>query len=123
MNLNQVTLPASDLTQSIAFYKQLGLQLIVDLSPRYARLLCPEGGSTLSLHHHTEMIHPGITLYFETESLDTEFQRLTSEGIVFNLPPTNQSWGWREAHLKDPDGHNLILFWGGENRINPPWRI
>jgi len=25
--------------------------------------------------------------------------------------------------LKDLDGNQLILFYGGENRLNPPWRI
>jgi catechol 2,3-dioxygenase-like lactoylglutathione lyase family enzyme len=123
MNLNQVTLPAKDLNVSIAFYETLGLQLIVDAKPRYARLLCPEGKSTLSLHLQTENIYPSITLYFETAELDAEYERLQAEGITFNLPPTAQTWGWREAHLEDPDGHKLILFWAGEYRINPPWRI
>jgi len=123
MNLNQVTLPAKDLSRSIAFYEKLGLQLIVDSPPRYARFLCPTGDSTLSLHLVEEEIKPGITLYFETEQLDETYEKLVAEGVLFDLPPTNQRWGWREAHLQDPDGNKLILFWAGEYRKNPPWRI
>ncbi|MEM7380928.1 MAG: VOC family protein, partial [Bacteroidota bacterium] len=37
--------------------------------------------------------------------------------------PRDQSWLWREARLKDPDGNTLILYHAGENRKNPPWRI
>jgi catechol 2,3-dioxygenase-like lactoylglutathione lyase family enzyme len=35
MNLNQVTLPALDVAPAVAFYRQLGLRLIVDALPRY----------------------------------------------------------------------------------------
>jgi hypothetical protein len=30
---------------------------------------------------------------------------------------------WKETQLKDVDGNQLILFYGGENRLNPTWRI
>lgn len=45
LRLNQVTLPTSNLARSIAFYRGLGLRLIVrDDSVGYARLLLPDGG-------------------------------------------------------------------------------
>jgi hypothetical protein len=37
--------------------------------------------------------------------------------------PNNKSWLWREARLKDPDNNQLILYYAGINRQNPPWRI
>jgi catechol 2,3-dioxygenase-like lactoylglutathione lyase family enzyme len=37
MNLNQITIPSLDLEKSVAFYKTLGLHLIVDALPSYAR--------------------------------------------------------------------------------------
>ncbi|WP_370240207.1 VOC family protein, partial [Marisediminitalea sp.] len=42
MNLNQVTLPVTNMPESVAFYLKLGFTLIVD-TPQYARFSCPEG--------------------------------------------------------------------------------
>lgn len=41
----------------------------------------------------------------------------------FDQEPVDQRWLWREARLKDVDGNQLILFYAGKNRLNPPWRI
>jgi len=49
MNLNQVTLHSSDIARSIEFYRRLGLKLIVEALPRYARFECPDGDSTFSV--------------------------------------------------------------------------
>ena len=43
MNLNQVSLPAIDLAESVAFYERLGLTLIV-ITEAYGRLELPDGG-------------------------------------------------------------------------------
>ena len=37
--------------------------------------------------------------------------------------PTDQHWLWREAILHDPSGNKIKLYWAGENRLNPPWRV
>ncbi len=124
MNLNQITLPSRDLNRAVKFYQTLGLTLIVDSIPRYARLLCPDGNSTLSLHFQEELPKgSGIVIYFEDKDLDTTVSTLQEKGVEFEHLPVDQTWLWREAKLKDPDGNQLILFYGGENRINPPWRI
>ncbi|MCV9388128.1 VOC family protein [Reichenbachiella ulvae] len=124
MNLNQVTLPSIDPENSVRFYQLLGLRLIVDALPRYARMECPDGASTLSIHLVEKLPQGELpTLYFETERLDEEYQRLKEAKVNFDLAPTDQSWLWREARLKDPDGNPLILFFAGKNRKNPPWRV
>lgn len=64
-----------------------------------------------------------IVLYFECENLDEEVARLRSLGLIFDQDPTDQSWLWREAYLKDPNGNLICLFLAGDNRKNPPWRI
>ncbi|WP_420400940.1 VOC family protein [Flagellimonas sp.] len=124
MNLNQITVPSLDLSKSVPFYKTLGLKLIVEALPHYARFECPDGNSTFSIHQ-TEQLPSGdgIYVYFECEDLDTYVNGLIQKGIAFDSKPTDQRWLWREARLKDPDGNQLILFYGGENRLNPPWRI
>lgn len=124
MNLNQITIPSLDLEKSIPFYEKLGLNLIVKSLPNYARFVCPDGSSTFSIHRVEKLpIGDGIYVYFECENLDAYVNDLIEKGIEFYEKPTDKNWLWREARLKDIDGNQLILFHGGKNRINPPWRI
>ncbi len=124
MNLNQITVPSLDIEKSILFYKKLGLRLIVESLPHYARFECLEGNATFSIHRVEELPKgDGVYVYFETKKLDTEVQRLIKEGLKFDQLPTDQRWLWREARLKDPDANQIILYFGGDNRKNPPWRI
>lgn len=124
MNLNQVTVPSLDLSVSVPFYEILGLKLIVNALPYYARFECPDGESTFSIHKTDESPKgDGIMVYFECDNLDDHVENLKRSGIKFDQEPADQPWLWREARLKDPDGNQLILFYGGENRRNPPWRI
>jgi catechol 2,3-dioxygenase-like lactoylglutathione lyase family enzyme len=123
MRLNQVTVGAVDLDASIAFYKTLGLRLIVKTGD-YARFELPDGDSTFSLHLAPAGPGPQApTIYFECDDLDGEVARLTAHGVAFDLPPTDQRWLWREAHLRDPAGNALILYHAGRNRTHPPWRL
>ncbi|QNM85113.1 VOC family protein [Polaribacter pectinis] len=124
MNLNQITVPSLDLEKSIPFYQKLGLELIVEALPNYARFVCPNGSSTFSIHQVKELPKgDGIYIYFECENLDEKVDSLIEEGIQFDEKLEDKNWLWREARLKDLDGNQLILFYGGENRINPPWKI
>ncbi|GLR18512.1 VOC family protein [Portibacter lacus] len=124
MNLNQITVPSLDLNVSIPFYEQLGLKLIVKALPHYARFECPDGQATFSLHEVKELPKgDGIYVYFECKALDEYVNELSNSGIQFDEMPNDKSWLWREARLKDPDGNQLILYFAGENRLNPPWRI
>ena len=124
MDLNQVTVPSTDLVRSTAFYRSLGLRLIVDSIPRYARFECPDGGSTLSLHRVDSLpVGEGIVLYFECDDLDERVEKLKAAGLEFDSGPEDQRWLWREARLRDPDNHAVILYKAGENRRYPPWRV
>lgn len=123
MDLNQIAVPSLDLKESIPFYEKLDLKLIVKSLPYYARFACPNGNSTLSLHQTDELPKgAGIYIYFACDNLDEQVERIKQRGILFDQEPTDQEWLWREARLK-VDGNQLILFFGGENRLNPPWRI
>jgi len=124
MNLNQVTIYSNNVEKAVEFYKLLGLRLIVDALPRYVRLECVDGDSTLSISK-AETLPKGqrMTIYFQNENLDNEVQKLIDKGLQFTLLPIDQPWLWREAHLNDYDGNTIILYSAGENRKNPPWRI
>ena len=124
MNLNQVTVPSKNLEKSIPFYEKLGLKLIVQALPHYARFACPNGHSTFSIHLVEELPKgEGIVVYFECEDLDDLVNSLKAKGINIDEMPKDQPWLWREAKLKDLDNNQIILYHAGENRLNPPWRI
>ncbi len=125
MNLNQVTVEVADIPLSRAFYQRLGLILIVS-ADHYARFACPgedEGRATFSIHRAEAVTPNGTGIYFECPDLDARVQALKATGIVFDSGPVDQSWLWREAWLRDPDGHRLCLYRAGENRLDPPWRV
>ncbi len=124
MNLNQITVPSLDVERSMNFYQKMGLKLIVKALPRYIRFELPKGDATFSVHLVTELPKgSGVVVYFETDALDADVKRLQELGIVFETQPTMQTWLWREARLKDPDGNQIILYHAGDNRKNPPWRV
>ncbi|MEX0274735.1 MAG: VOC family protein [Flavobacteriaceae bacterium] len=124
MDLNQVTVPSLDLKKSVPFYQRLGLQLIVDALPHYARFECPNGNATFSIHKTEDLPQGGgIYVYFECDGLDTLVDTLVAKGVEFEEMPNDKPWLWREARLKDPDGNQLILYHGGKNRVHPPWRL
>ncbi|MCB0666789.1 MAG: VOC family protein [Saprospiraceae bacterium] len=124
MNLNQITVPSLDVEKAIQFYQQLGLNLIVKTLPKYARFECPEGDATFSIHQVDYLSNgPGVVIYFECENLDQQVSELLEKGVVFEQLPKDQSWLWKEARLRDPDNHQIVLFNAGSNRKNPPWRL
>jgi hydroxymethylpyrimidine/phosphomethylpyrimidine kinase len=122
MSFNQVTIGCLDLPESIRFYQALGFRLIVD-SPEngYARFEAPND-TTLSLHKGMPAPANAV-LYFEHAQLDDWVSLLARKGMIFDQAPADQSWGWREARLRDPAGNPLCLFSAGINRRFPPWRI
>lgn len=124
MNLNQVTVPVSNVEKSIGFYELLGLKLIVKDLPHYARFECPEGDSTFSIHKNTDLQNgTGAWIYFEVRELDDYVQRLIDKGILFEELPNEKTWLWRESKLKDPDNNQIVIYFAGNNRKYPPWRI
>ncbi|MCH2233382.1 MAG: VOC family protein [Crocinitomicaceae bacterium] len=123
MDLNHVTLPCTNIPNSIEFYERLGLKLIVHTHDGYCRFELSNGNATFSLHKVDEILpNNGSWIYFEVDNLDQNVKELKAKGIVFDQMPKDESWLWREAKLTDPDGNKIILYKAGENRKNPPWR-
>lgn len=124
MRLNQITVPSTDVARSVEFYKRLGLIQIVESLPSYTRFVCPDGDSTFSIQLVDRVVDSSrIVVYFECDDLDERVAQLKQAGIKFESEPVDQSWLWREAHLRDPDRNLICLYYAGENRLNPPWRL
>ena len=122
MNLNQITLPVKNMSEASDFYLKLGFTQIVD-TPHYARFECPDGRSTFSLSLEENQFKNGAVIYFEHEALDSWVNELKSIGVEFDQDPKDENYLWREAVLHDPSGNKIKLYWAGENRLNPPWRV
>lgn len=122
MNLNQVTLPVKDMEKSTEFYRKMGFLQIVD-TPHYARFECTEGSSTFSVVLDESGGENVSVIYFEHEHLEELVLTLQQKGIEFDQLPTDMRYLWREAILHDPSGNKIKLYWAGENRLNPPWRV
>ncbi|GMQ46677.1 VOC family protein [Vibrio sp. 10N] len=124
MNLNQVTLAVHDIEQAVEFYTKLGLTQIVG-NEHYARFSFPDGDSTFSVYLDTEK--QGLdcrgVVYFEHEKLHQLVADLKVKGIEFTQELKTQSYLWEEAALTDPSGNKIKLYWAGENRLNPPWKL
>lgn len=124
MNMNQITLAVHDIDLAVEFYTTLGLVQIVG-DEHYARFSCPEGESTFSVYLDTEKqgVECRGVVYFEHQQLDELVDDLKSKGLQFTQEPTDQPYLWREASLKDPSGNIIKLYWAGEYRLNPPWKL
>lgn len=124
MNLNQITVPSTNVEVAVEFYRRLGLRQIVANLPKYARFECPDGGTTFSIHLADQPpSSPGVVVYFECADLDARVTELKAQGIAFETEPQDQPWLWRECYLRDPDGNQICLYYAGENRLSPPWRL
>ena len=125
MNLNQITVPVTSLSASIAFYESLGLKLIVRSDPEYARFICSAGDSTFSLHRVDVSTsgENGVWVYFEVEDVDKTVAELEAKGVKIEEMPEDKPWLWREARIKDPDGNVVIVYRAAEMRKDPPWRL
>jgi catechol 2,3-dioxygenase-like lactoylglutathione lyase family enzyme len=125
MRLTHVTLFVADIARSRAFYLALGMVLFVD-EPHYCRFSTnPGGAETLSIEHHDGPIQPAAQIGLEFDSaaaLDACVEALRAKGVAIAEGPIDRAWLWRDARVFDPDGHELMLFYAGEMKLNPPWR-
>jgi catechol 2,3-dioxygenase-like lactoylglutathione lyase family enzyme len=126
LDFNHAMLYSNDVGRAAEFYgKRLGFQMIDDFRHNgrllYARLRAPSGSGTIALHQlepgKTIPADEGVRLYFEVRGLDEFCRILESRGRVLDSLPKSMPWGWRHAYLHDPDGHEISLYWAGENRF------
>jgi len=122
LRLNQVTVAVTDIPRAISFYRKLGLNPIV-IADHYARFACPQGEATFSVERTAQVAPSSTVIYFECDDLDARAATLKAAGMVFDSDPEDRPWLWREAQLRDPDGNPICLFFAGENRLKPPWRV
>jgi catechol 2,3-dioxygenase-like lactoylglutathione lyase family enzyme len=126
LTFNHAMVYVHDVARALPFYRDLlGFKVIEQFrgsgSPVYARLRSPSGRTTLALHQLDpgQALHQngGIRLYFEVKNLEKFCRKLAAAGVRFLQPPKVMPWGWKHAYLRDPDGHELSLYWAGQKRF------
>jgi len=125
LTFNHAMVYVKDVERGLNFYRNLlGFKLIEDFryenKPVYARLRAPGGDGTIALHQagpEVSVLSDGVRLYFEVRELDNFCRNLQQSGFHITQLPRMMPWGWRHAYLSDPDGHEISLYWAGENRM------
>ncbi len=125
LTFNHAMIYAKDVERGLRFYRDLmGFKLIEDFRYEgrsvYARLRAPGGDGTIALHQAgpgVSVASDGVRLYFEVGDLDGFCRKLQQKGFYITQMPRMMPWGWRHAYLNDPDGHEISLYWAGENRM------
>jgi catechol 2,3-dioxygenase-like lactoylglutathione lyase family enzyme len=125
LTFNHAMIYVKDVERAMAFYRDLmGFKLIEDFryegTAVYARLRAPGGDGTIALHQAgpgVSIASDGVRLYFEVRDLDDFCRKLQKKDFYITQLPRMMPWGWRHAYLNDPDGHEISLYWAGENRM------
>ncbi|HMB05627.1 MAG TPA: VOC family protein [Isosphaeraceae bacterium] len=118
--VTSVFMYVNDVARSMDFYHEIvGAQIAQIHAERegahISLAILRIGGFTLMLHprdaHATEFsgvrVGIGIHLQLRVDDIDAFYQHCLDEGAMLSVSgePTDQSWGWREFALKDPDGY------------------
>lgn len=125
LTFNHAMVYAADVRRALGFYRDLlGFKLVDEFRhgdiPVYARLRAPGGDGTIALHlagPGTPLASDGVRLYFEIREVDDFCRKLQAKGFYITQMPRMMPWGWRHAYLNDPDGHEISIYWAGENRM------
>jgi catechol 2,3-dioxygenase-like lactoylglutathione lyase family enzyme len=125
LSFNHAMVYVKDVQRALDFYHQLlGFKQVDEFryegKPVYARLCAPGGDGTIALHQAgpgASVASDGVRLYFEVRDLDGFCRKLQVSGFYITQLPQMMPWGWRHAYLNDPDGHEISLYWAGENRM------
>lgn len=114
--LSDVTIPVSDLKETVDFYeKVLGLKKKYEWAD-YVAFDC--GGVELAFE-------PGGSIgkkegspyiFLLVDNVDTEYQELKSKGVKFEGEPHDTSWGARVVCLRDPDETWFTFYKGRRNK-------
>jgi uncharacterized glyoxalase superfamily protein PhnB len=115
----------NDVVRSMEFYNEIvGAQIVQIHAERegapISLAILRIGGFTLMLHpqdaHAAEFagvrVGVGIHLQLRVDDIDAFYHHCLDEGAMLSVSgePADQSWGWREFALKDPDGYVWSIY-------------
>ena len=118
--IDNIGICASDLARSIAFYETLGFSeayrndrgVMMSSEGVHLFLFVTRKPNPSSVGRELGLFSdpPGIDhISFTVTDIDALYAKLCADGVKFDGPPEDQSWGARMVGLMDPDGNNLYL--------------
>lgn len=118
MELNGICLNTKDVPALADFYTRvLGVRAEGDAS--HMELHTQGAGIAIFSVDGMEAMAPGsmreagagcVTLMFEVQDVDAEYERLKTLGVEFIMLPRTHPWGARSFWFRDPDG-NIVDFY------------
>jgi lactoylglutathione lyase len=109
--LAYVILYVSDITASIAFYRDVvGVPFTfedagyAEFASQQTRLALYEARRAAWLTGHDVTPGPAAEIVFMVPDVDAQARRLTTLGAPVLSGPTDRPWGHRTVHVADPDG-------------------
>jgi catechol 2,3-dioxygenase-like lactoylglutathione lyase family enzyme len=123
-HLNLIGIVVEDMARSLAFYRQLGLDIPPDADTQPHTEAPLPGGMRLAWDtiDTVRSFDPGfeapsggarIGLAFrlpDQAAVDATYKHLVAAGCHGHKAPWNAGWGQRYALIHDPDGNNVDLF-------------
>jgi uncharacterized glyoxalase superfamily protein PhnB len=118
MQFTGICLITKDVLTLVAFYKQV-LEVEAQGDATHSELITQGAGIAIFSAEGMEGMAPGsmlgagygsLTLMFEVQDIDAEYQRLKALGVTFVKPPQTHPWGSRSFWFRDPEG-NLVDFY------------
>jgi len=124
-NVTSAFLYVNDVVKSLEFYNEIVGAEVAQVHSEFA------GGpitlAILKLGDFSLMLHPmaehenefaghrlgmGIHLQLRVDDINLFYQHCLEEGAILSVSgePVDQSWGWREFALKDPDGYVWSIY-------------
>jgi catechol 2,3-dioxygenase-like lactoylglutathione lyase family enzyme len=124
VQLDAVGIVVDDMARSLAFYRQLGLDVPADADQQpHVEFVLPGGMRVLwdtveTIRSFDPDWQPpehghrvGLAFLVDSPSgLDTLYETLVSSGYTGHKAPWDAFWGQRYAMLHDPDGNAVDLF-------------
>jgi catechol 2,3-dioxygenase-like lactoylglutathione lyase family enzyme len=112
----------TNLDESIDFYvSKLGFELVFKYSDFYAGIKVGDQSIHLKLVDAEDPSIPFVSdgghlhLYFTTDDVHAEAQKLKRNGVVFRREVAATPWGTREFWVVDNQGHVLCFGQGSED--------
>ena len=119
LQVTSVFMYVKDIRKSLEFYNEIVGAEITQIHAESEG--APISLVILKLGSFTVMLHPqephseefsdarvgvGMHLQLRVDDVDAFYHHCLDEGAILSVSgePTDQSWGWREFALKDPDG-------------------
>jgi catechol 2,3-dioxygenase-like lactoylglutathione lyase family enzyme len=121
--LDLIGIVVEDMARSLAFYRQLGLDVPTEADNKPHAQLALAGGIRVAWDTLEEVrsFDPefrkpdgsGIGLAFLLDTpadVDATYDRLVAAGYHGHKAPWDAFWGQRYAQIRDPDGYDVSLF-------------